>query len=339
MSEQILCCNHCGRELAGEEENYGDEHLTLCRICFRTHFTRCYSCGQVISLDSAYYLDCDNDDDPLCSTCYEDIQRCDRILNYYYKPEPVFFGAGPRYFGIELEIDGAGELNNNARQILSISNVSQVRAYIKHDGSLDDGFEIVTHPMSLDYHLHQMPWAEIMAKAVQMGYRSHQANTCGIHVHVSRAAFGPDEAAQDVVIARILYFFEKFWNEILTFSRRTPRQIERWAARYGYKEQPRDLLALAKEDYGSGRYVCVNLQSANTIEIRVFRGSLIPNTLIATLQFVDRVCDVALALSDDELKCLSWSAFVAGCTQPDLIRYLKVRRLYVNEPVTAEEEI
>jgi hypothetical protein len=36
---------------------------------------------------------------------------------------------------------------------------------------------------------------------------------------------------------------------------------------------------------------------------------------------------------------MSWSSFVAGCTQPELITYLKERRLYVNEPVDAEVEL
>ena len=63
------------------------------------------------------------------------------------------------------------------------------------------------------------------------------------------------------------------------------------------------------------------------------------NTLLATLQLVDRICDVALYLSDEELKDMSWSTFVAGCTQPELVQYLKERRLYVNEPVVAEAEV
>lgn len=64
--------------------------------------------------------------------------------------------------------------------------------------------------------------------------------------------------------------------------------------RYGYKERPMDILDQAKKGYGGGRYFSVNLQNANTIEFRIFRGTLKYNTLIATLQLVDRVCDVAL---------------------------------------------
>lgn len=64
------------------------------------------------------------------------------------------------------------------------------------------------------------------------------------------------------------------------------------------------------------------------------------NTIIATLQLVDAVCDKAMLLSDEDIKTLAWSEFMAGLDKtkyPQLIRYLKERRLYVNEPVTSDE--
>ena len=85
--------------------------------------------------------------------------------------------------------------------------------------------------------------------------------------------------------------------------------------------------------------MCVNLTNYHTVEFRIFRGTLKLNTLIATLQLLDRICDVAINLSDDELKDLSWTTFVAGCAHlPELVQYLKERRLYINEPVMAEAE-
>ena len=115
--------------------------------------------------------------------------------------------------------------------------------------------------------------------------------------------------------------------------------MDRWAARYGYKEQPKDILDHAKKGHSAGRYVCVNLLNEDTIEFRLFRGTLKLNTFVATLQFIDRICDVALFLSDDEIKSMSWTTFVSGCTQPELVQYLKERRLYLNEPVDGEVEI
>ena len=100
-----------------------------------------------------------------------------------------------------------------------------------------------------------------------------------------------------------------------------------------------EILDHAKKGYHGGRYTCVNLTNRDTIEFRMFRGTLKFNTLIATLQLVDRICNVAIYLSDDELKALSWTSFASGCQAPELVRYLKERRLYVNEPVMAEVEV
>ena len=92
-----------------------------------------------------------------------------------------------------------------------------------------------------------MPWKDVLRKAVSLGYRSHQSGTCGLHIHVSRNAFGAEAPVQEEAIARVLYFVEKHWEELLKFSRRTPRQLDRWAARYGYREQPQEILDHAKK--------------------------------------------------------------------------------------------
>ena len=78
----------------------------------------------------------------------------------------------------------------------------------------------------------------------------------------------------------------------------------------------------------------------HTIEIRLFRGTLKLNTIFAVLQLVDHICDIAVSLSDEEIKDLSWTSFVAGCSQlPELVQYLKERRLYINEPVLSDAEV
>ena len=98
----------------------------------------------------------------------------------------------------------------------------------------------------------------------------------------------------------------------------------------------------AKYDSGNGRYACVNLTNYDTIEFRAFRGTLKYNTLIATLQFVARICKVALSMSEEGIQALGWPQLVLLLTDrstPELIQYLKERRLYINEPVAAEGEV
>lgn len=335
LDEETLVCADCGTRI-WSEQNAGSSEHPLCQRCFDRNYTTCERCGAVLSFDSVFYLD-DEDDMPYCESCCE-MLRNHAIHDYSYRPEPIFYGDAPRYFGVELEIDGAGEISSNAEKILAIGNRDEERVYCKHDGSLDDGFEIVSHPATLACHMQDFPWEQMMKKAVQLGYYSHQAGTCGLHVHISRKAFGASTLEQEASIARLLFFVEKNWNELLKFSRRTNRQLERWAARYGYKDTPKEMMDQAKNHH-LGRYACVNLTNTNTIEIRIFRGTLKYNTFLATLQLVNRLCDMAIHLSDAEIHAMSWSEFTSGITEPELIQYLKERRLYLNEPVESEAEV
>ena len=100
-----------------------------------------------------------------------------------------------------------------------------------------------------------------------------------------------------------------------------------------------EILDKAKKSCQGGRYTCINIRNTDTIEFRIFRGTLKYNTLIATLQLVNRICDVAFSMSDSELKNMSWTSFVESCTEPELIQYLKERNIYINDPVMAEEEM
>jgi len=102
------------------------------------------------------------------------------------------------FFGVELEADHGNEKDAAARDV-TFGDLS----YVKHDGSLtDDGIEIVTHPCSLRYHLEQFPWDEILSSLADYGFRSHDTSTCGLHVHVSRSAFGETSDEQDLTAAK-----------------------------------------------------------------------------------------------------------------------------------------
>lgn len=245
------------------------------------------------------------------------------------------------FMGVELEIDEGGENNYHAQQILDIANKHEERIYCKHDGSLDDGFEIVSHPMTLDYHINRMNWQDILSKARELGYTSHNAGSCGLHIHCNRDFFGADEDEQEVVIGRVVYLTERFWNELVKFSRRTTGSLNRWAAKYATISDTVIETYQKAKDKDCGRYVAVNLTNFNTIEFRMFRRTLRYETFTATLQLVDEICRTAVKLSDFEMENLSWSEFVQQINReakPELIAYLKSRRLYVNEITTETEE-
>lgn len=92
-------------------------------------------------------------------------------------------------FGVELESDGTGEDYEHAETMLRIADSSRERMYIKHDGSLDNGLELVTHPMASTEYLHRFPWEALCKKTAALGYLSRRATTCGLHSYVSRRAF------------------------------------------------------------------------------------------------------------------------------------------------------
>ena len=114
--------------------------------------------------------------------------------------------------------------------------------------------------------------------------------------------------------------------------------MNRWAARYGFEKTGREILDKAKKG-NLGRYAAVNLMNYMTIEFRLFRGTLKYNTFIAALELVDAICDLAINLSDEGMSKMSWSEFVDTITEPELIQYLKERRLYVNEEIETQEEM
>jgi hypothetical protein len=327
-------CDRCGATI-WIDDSYGDECSNLCRYCYENHYTRCSCCDALLHEDEAFHLD----GYIYCRDCYDDeVDKNRSIHEYGFKPEPIFYGDDSnRFFGVELEIDGAGKDSDNADELILIANKDAEHIYVKGDGSLDDGLEIVTHPMTLSYHK-DFCWQEIMSKAISMGYRSHQTSTCGLHIHVNRSCLGETTDEQELVISHILFFVEKHWAELLKFSRRSEYSINRWAARYGYEKTGREILDKAKKG-NLGRYAAVNLMNYSTIELRIFRGTLKCSTFIASLQLVDKICDIALNMKEDEIEKLSWSEFVGTVKEPELIQYLKERRLYVNEITENEEDL
>lgn len=338
LEEHTTLCYHCGRRI-WRDNNYGNSDVPLCEQCYDEQYTVCTHCDAVIRRDYAYYEN-DESDEPYCERCFHRCVSTKVIKDYYHKPQPIFYGKGKRFMGVELEVDNGGESEENAESILHVANGDgNEHAYCKHDGSLEDGFELVTHPMTIDYHINNMSWKKILTRFKNLHYLSHQAGTAGLHVHVNRDSFGETYEEQDAAIGRVLFIVEKFWDELLKFSRRNNYQLERWAARYGFKEKAAEILDFAKKGGNNGRYSCINLQNANTVEFRIFRGTLKYNTLIATLQLVNKICDLAIALTDDEIKSLSWTTFVSGCTEPELVQYFKERRIYINEPVECEEDL
>lgn len=192
VSGQILCndcyynetstCSDCGNRIF-DDESVGDD-TTLCQRCYDNRYTRCEACGTLLNYDDTHRED--DDDYDYCYDCYTKRAKSRAIHDYSYKPEPIFYGDGNRFFGIELEIDGAGEDSGNAENLLNIANQSCDHIYCKHDGSLDDGFELVSYPMTLDYHCDNMPWRGVLNMALDLS-PTIRLSSWGTHASLRRA--------------------------------------------------------------------------------------------------------------------------------------------------------
>lgn len=108
---ETTVCNHCGSRVWREDVHVSPS-MVLCERCMDRYYTTCDRCGRLIPERDAIYPE--DSDEPLCGECYHAYVNDHSIHDYSYKPEPIFYGDSDRYFGVELEIDGAGERNDRA---------------------------------------------------------------------------------------------------------------------------------------------------------------------------------------------------------------------------------
>ena len=129
FAEETVACHVCG-ERVWTDDNAGNSDTPLCERCYDRYYTNCVRCGELLHNDEAYYdRDDPDEEEPLCHACYTRTAGEWAIQDYCYKPEPIFYGDGPRFFGVELEIDGAGEYGSNAKKLLRIANEEEERIY------------------------------------------------------------------------------------------------------------------------------------------------------------------------------------------------------------------
>jgi hypothetical protein len=326
-----------------------------CRACTRDRFRTCSSCS---TLHHTSIMETDEGGTYVCPSCMPEYVRCyeseylvlitdsverngrryhrdrvpvtHKVQGYSYKPSPNFLGssdAGNLFFGVELEIEGGGLDPVSCDEILSIPNPSSRDdvMYGKKDSSVENGFELVTHPASFNYHMNVLPWGDLLNKAKSIGY-SNTPTSCGVHVHISRSYFGQSVVRQDTNIMKMLYLFEKFWDKFLKFSRRSQSAVSRWADRYGMRDTPREILDYAKSS--GNRYRAVNLENSPTIEIRLFKGTLDTSIVRATIQLCYVLATTSKELRVADIQQMTWEQFVNRASEyPELMGHLIERGL------------
>lgn len=185
----------------------------------------------------------------------------DRLIQgYSYKPVPKFYGKGEVYFGIELEIEAAKGKDPNllAKEVLEAGKGFW---YCKYDASLVNGVELVSHPATIEVWRGK-ELEGLFGKLRQMGARSWDTGTCGMHVHVNKTALSRLQQA----MLQILLEAQPQMTEKL--ARRAYNQ-------YFSLQKDGKKIAFAK---GLGlpheRHNLLNLNPPYTAEFRLFKGTL-----------------------------------------------------------------
>lgn len=317
---QCVNCEDCG-DLIRNSDNYGDEGVPLCEGC-REYYATCYDCGNLVHDNDINH----HNGDCYCDDCIESHRRV--LHDYGYRPNPIFHGESAKglYYGVELEVDDGNDRDECCERLQELTE----DVYLKYDGSLNDGIEIVSHPCTLEYHLETLKWRELIDVCLGYDYRSHSAGTCGLHVHVSKQALGYNDDERDLNIAKIMLFVDRNWDNMVKFSRRSYSSLERWAKRvaidYTDTDTVQDLIHKAKNSYYD-RYTAVNIGNRNTVEFRMFRGTLNINTFRATLQLLDSIINACINTDLIDLHRLTWDAVANHTGYMELNKYLEERNL------------
>ena len=298
-NRDYCACSECGRYIHCDNSSSDVLGNIYCDECFEENTFTCDRCEEVFPCSEMerYNGDC------LCSSCFENV--CDEEDNdddeddegrheYDYKLSPMVYllGSGEQafqvvpderqtMFGLEIEMEMSNEGSSlNLHELKELMDEPEM--LYKRDGSLERGVECVTAPMTMKYinETFKNDIKKFTKLATEMGYRSHDTSTCGLHIHTSQWAY--DSNYHAVRTARFINS-NACWPFVEMFSRR-----KNW--RYCQR--------CTGDPQYAGKYTAVNLENMRhnglgTIEFRLFRGTLKWTSIMAAIQFCDLAIEVA----------------------------------------------
>lgn len=265
-------------------------------VSYRYDYQTCDNCDRHFSRD--YDMHCRNGNH-YCDTCWEDMETV--IYDYHcyrdgYYPRSLA-RESPLFMGFELEVDNVrGDYDELAASVLD----GDMDGTLHCEEDCTVAFEFISQPCTLEYHKnqHYNDWffSELDGKC-----ESHDAGTCGLHVHVNKSFF--DDHGYDR-LKTILFFFK---DELFQFSRR-----QCWD--YGYSDFGEKIgknnvtMHKAKNTKEYGHSTWFNENNSSTYEFRFFRGTLRYETFMASLELVHNICIAAMSNTD----VITWDSLLDG---------------------------
>lgn len=254
--------------------------------------------------------------------------------------------------GLELEVEIAeGESRDDAAtRVRQALNSDYPYCGTENDGSLRYGFEIVTGYTGLE--VHEVQLKKLCVPDVIKGMSSHNTETCGLHVHVDKGDITPLQAL------RLVDFVSDAKNKplILAIARRYntgycvvkskeanhAQLVNAWQShrdcvdninRIGqiYNNHRSRLSSSVTES----RYEAINMQNSNTIEFRLFKGSLKLKSIMACLEFSRALCLFVREYGDAAMNTPEFLLFIEEPRHRRETRYLRNHLAKMGFPVYA----
>ncbi len=230
--------------------------------------------------------------------------------------------------GAEIEVGGNNNIssdndkNSTVKKCIQIMNGSdsdeENLIYSTHDSTVQIEFD--TMPCSLEFHKNKMNYRKMFEYLDKEGYKGHDCETAGLHIHANRSYLGKSRISQELVISKILYIIEKFNDEICVIARRDNDYSE-FA---GEKQNEDSIVELYGKYKDKGKRAALNLQHKDTIEFRMFKSTLKYETFILTLEFVKDIIDYAKSVDIEEIELAKWSDLM-NCFSSELRKYYEFR--------------
>ena len=198
------------------------------------------------------------DTETVDGVCVDCCGRDYRVHNYTHKVEETLgfdrqkLKSEP-YLGIEMEF----QVDKRKAGRLYVGNTMFGHALMKDDGSITNGFELVSRPAGYTTHL-----ARYDSFLTNLPEYIHPHKSCGMHVHISRRAFTYLGAG------KLVEFMNREDNKDFV-----KLIAGRGTTNYQNRDNDYDKYTpyrQAVKDRYVGRYNFVNLNNKKTIELRIF---------------------------------------------------------------------
>jgi hypothetical protein len=318
-------CDICESMFTGYTYGTDDSDHTFCESCY-TH-------------ETAYCEECDNTYYNGCNTDHEGEEDSRLIHDYSYRPDPKFYRHPDEeyhrlYFGIEIETEVRGQsyADRKVAAEYAVRLEGQGLAYLKSDGSLECGFEIVTHPMTHQYYANaESLWEVIRTLKSEHGMMSWGTRTCGLHVHISRAGFNGGSHQHR--------FLQLVYNNKKLYELLAGRSASHWA-KFDDNFDPSTGQKSLKHKFdrgGSDRYSAVNTNNRNTLEMRIFRGSLNPRFIKSAIDLAHASVEFTRTMSvkeviDGGLSCIKLIQYIESKSDlyPSLSERIAIHKDIIN---------